>query len=171
MEDSSKRNHRHRKWPIHTHTHRKEHEITVNHENDNSLFLLLQHGTPTSDWKNDIEGKPEHIASKIAKKVAKIGAQVTKKVAAEYIQDENIASIVEGVADGVENQADADRNATIGDRLKRGGISNHKSQFCMFYPLYTAGDAVGVAGSGIQLASEYVPDEIGQSKLTFISNQ
>ena len=35
----------------------------------------------------------------------------------------------------------------------------------------TAGDAVGVAGSGIQLASKYVPDEIGQSKLTFISNQ
>ena len=36
---------------------------------------------------------------------------------------------------------------------------------------YTAGDAVGVAGSGIQLASKYVPDEIGQSKLTSISNQ
>lgn len=31
--------------------------------------------------------------------------------------------------------------------------------------IYTiAGDAVGVAGSGIQLASDYVPDEIGQSK-------
>lgn len=72
-----------------------------------------------------MEGKPEHIASKVVKKVAKIGAQVTKKVASEYIQDDNIASIVEGVADGVENQADADRNATIGDRLKRGGTAKH----------------------------------------------
>ena len=31
-------------------------------------------------------------------------------------------NVVEGVADAVENQADADRDATLSDRLKMAGI-------------------------------------------------
>lgn len=35
--------------------------------------------------------------------------------------DEDVVNIVEGVADAVENQADASRDATIADRLKMAG--------------------------------------------------
>ena len=35
--------------------------------------------------------------------------------------DEDVVNVVEGVADAVENQADADRDATLTDRLKMGG--------------------------------------------------
>lgn len=50
-----------------------------------------------------------------------MGSVVTKKVATQFIPDENIAAMVEGAAEIVENQADADRNATFTDRLKQGG--------------------------------------------------
>ena len=36
--------------------------------------------------------------------------------------DEDVVNVVEGVADAVENQADADRDATLTDRLKMGGL-------------------------------------------------
>ena len=36
--------------------------------------------------------------------------------------DENVVNVVEGVADAVENQADAGRDATFADRLQMAGI-------------------------------------------------
>ena len=37
--------------------------------------------------------------------------------------DEDVVNVVEGVTDAVENQADADRDATLSDRLKMAGMS------------------------------------------------
>ena len=39
--------------------------------------------------------------------------------------DEDVVNVVEGVADAVENQADADRDATLSDRLKMAGMKNN----------------------------------------------
>ena len=36
--------------------------------------------------------------------------------------DEDVVNVVEGVADAVENQADAGRDATLADRLKMAGL-------------------------------------------------
>ena len=36
--------------------------------------------------------------------------------------DEDVVNVVEGVADAVENQASADRDATLSDRLKMAGM-------------------------------------------------
>ena len=49
--------------------------------------------------------------------------------------DENIVSIVEGVADAVENQADAGRDATLADRLKMAGRVNCVLSLCLIYQL------------------------------------
>ena len=50
---------------------------------------------------------------------AKVGAQVTKKFVKDSgLVDDKTANIVEGVADGVKNQAEADRDASVTDRLK-----------------------------------------------------
>ena len=38
------------------------------------------------------------------------------------VVDEDTANIVEGVADAAQNQAEADRDATIADRLKTAGM-------------------------------------------------
>lgn len=51
--------------------------------------------------------------------------------------DENTASIIEGAADAAENQASADRDASITDRLKMAG-----------------GDAAGMVGDNVD--NEYV---------------
>lgn len=56
---------------------------------------------------------------------------MTKKVATEFIPDKSIAAMIEGVAERVENQADADHNATIGDRLKQGGIVSTVKLACI----------------------------------------
>ena len=54
--------------------------------------------------------------------VAKVGAQITKKFVRDSgLVDENTANIVEGVAGGVQNQAEASRDASVTDRLKMAG--------------------------------------------------
>lgn len=48
--------------------------------------------------------------------------KVTKLIVKESgLVDEDTAAIIEGVADGIENQADAGRDASITDRLKMAG--------------------------------------------------
>ena len=42
--------------------------------------------------------------------------------------DENVANVVEGAADAVENQANADRDATLSDRLKMAGMHKLKEE-------------------------------------------
>ena len=51
--------------------------------------------------------------------------------------DEDTANIVEGVADAVENQASADRDASLADRLKMAG-----------------GDTAGIVGDNVD--NQYV---------------
>ena len=41
------------------------------------------------------------------------------------VVDEDTANIVEGVADAAQNQAEADRDATIADRLKTAGMQRN----------------------------------------------
>ena len=48
--------------------------------------------------------------------------------------DEDAVNIVEGVADAVENQANADRDATLSDRLKMAGM--HKLTIIMIQYSY-----------------------------------
>lgn len=49
--------------------------------------------------------------------------QITKKAVSESgLVDEDIVEIVGSVADAVENQAEAGRDATITDRLKMAGL-------------------------------------------------
>ena len=65
---------------------------------------------------------PEPVLSKIMRSVAKVGAQITKKFVRDSgLVDENTANIVEGVAGGVQNQAEASRDASVTDRLKMAG--------------------------------------------------
>ena len=85
-------------------------------------ILIPQEGKPTGEWKNDPEGKPEAIASKVARGAVKFSAKMAKHIVKESgLVDEDVADIVEGVADAVENQADASRDASITDRLKMAG--------------------------------------------------
>lgn len=59
---------------------------------------------------------------------AKVGSDIVKKFVKDSgLVDEDTANIVEGVADGVKNQAEADRDASVTDRLKMAG---------QFYTLY-----------------------------------
>ena len=82
--------------------------------------------------KDDPEGKPEGMASKIAKSGAKIAAKVSKLIIKNAPIDENAAKIAEGAIDAAENQAEAGRDATLSDRLKMAG-----------------GDAVGIVGDNV----------------------
>lgn len=92
--------------------------------------------------------------------------------------DENVVNIVEGVADAVENQADASRDATLADRLKMAGNSLsymyvasyslacmtwYVSSSCLTYYLgssiikfcclhHTAGDTAGMVGDNVDNA-------------------
>lgn len=52
----------------------------------------------------------------------KLAAKITKIVAKNSgLVDDQTADIISGVADAAEKQAEADRDATISDRLKMGG--------------------------------------------------
>ncbi len=56
---------------------------------------------------------------------AKVGSDIVKKFAKDSgIVDDDTAGIMEGVADGVKNQAEADRDASVTDRLKMASKSS-----------------------------------------------
>ena len=51
------------------------------------------------------------------------------------IVDEDTANVIEGVADAAQNQAEADRDATITDRLKMAGTTyNAPIPYCLATP-------------------------------------
>ena len=59
---------------------------------------------------------------------AKVGSDIVKKFAKDSgIVDDDTAGILEGVADGVKNQAEADRDASVTDRLKMASKSSCKN--------------------------------------------
>lgn len=82
----------------------------------------MQIGIPDNSIENDPEGKPEGLPSKLAKKGSKVAVMVSKtaiRMAAATGQvDHNTIKLVDRVADAVENQADAGRDATLLDRAK-----------------------------------------------------
>ena len=79
-------------------------------------------GKPNEQWRDDPEGKPESTVSKAVRQTAKLASQVTKLVVKQSgLVDEETAEIVGGVADAVQNQAEAGRDASIADRLKMAG--------------------------------------------------
>ena len=79
-------------------------------------------GKPNEQWRDDPEGKPESTVSKAVRQTAKLASQVTKLVVKQSgVVDEETAEIVGGVADAVQNQAEAGRDASIADRLKMAG--------------------------------------------------
>lgn len=79
-------------------------------------------GKPSEQWRDDPEGKPESTVSKAVRQTAKLASQVTKLVVKQSgLVDEETAEIVGGVADAVQNQAEAGRDASIADRLKMAG--------------------------------------------------
>ena len=81
-----------------------------------------QDGKPTEEWRNDPEGPPEPLGSKIARNIAKFTARITSFFVRESgLVDDDVAKVVEGVADAVENQADASGDASVTDRLKMAG--------------------------------------------------
>lgn len=48
-----------------------------------------------------------------------MGAEIAKKFVKDSgLVDDQTAGVLEGVADGIENQAEADRDASMTDRLK-----------------------------------------------------
>ena len=83
-------------------------------------MFVEQVGKPAGDWKNDPEGKPESAVSKALRSTAKQAAKHAK---------DNIPSTGNEYADGAlqtgltvaENQADADPNTSMKDRLKMAG--------------------------------------------------
>ena len=84
--------------------------------------MLIQVGIPDDLVDNDLEGKPEGLPSKLAKRGSKMAAKFSKiaiRMALATGQiDYDIVEIVDMVADAVENQADAGRDATFKERLK-----------------------------------------------------
>ena len=48
------------------------------------------------------------------------------------VVDEDTANIIEGVADAAQNQAEADRDATIADRLKMAGWYRYREVVGMY---------------------------------------
>jgi hypothetical protein len=93
-----------------------------------------------------VEGKPESKASKAIRSAVQLVTKIAKKAASESgVLSEDQLAAVEAGADAVNNQAQADPNTSFKDRLKMG-----------------AKDGAGVAGEGLNIASEYVPNEYGQ---------
>ena len=88
-----------------------------------SLQLHCQQvGKKNDDWKNDVEGKPESKASKAIRSAVQFVTKITKKAASESgVLSEDQLAAVEAGADAVNNQAQADPNTSLKDRLKMGG--------------------------------------------------
>ncbi|XP_019858958.1 PREDICTED: uncharacterized protein LOC109587164 [Amphimedon queenslandica] len=81
--------------------------------------IIDEHGEFTSDWENDSEGLPEPAVSKMIRGVAKFGAGIVKKFVKDSgLVDEQTANIIEGAADAVQDQAEADHNTSLADRAK-----------------------------------------------------
>ena len=51
------------------------------------------------------------------------------------IVDEDTANVIEGVADAAQNQAEADRDATITDRLKMAGTTYNAPTILSCHPM------------------------------------
>ena len=67
-------------------------------------------------------GLPEPFLSKAIRGVSKFGASIAKKFVKDSgLVDDDIEKIVEGVADGVERQADAGCNTSLKERAKLAG--------------------------------------------------
>ncbi|CAI8010893.1 Aminomethyltransferase, mitochondrial [Geodia barretti] len=79
-------------------------------------------GKKNDDWKNDVEGKPESKASKAIRSAVQFVTKIAKKAASESgVLSEDQLAAVEAGADAVNNQAQADPNTSLKDRLKMGG--------------------------------------------------
>ena len=88
----------------------------------NAPPIHLQIGNPNNSFENDPEGKPESLPSKLAKKGSKLAASLSKvavrmAVASGHADAETVER-VDAAATAVENQAEAGRDASIGDRVK-----------------------------------------------------
>lgn len=59
---------------------------------------------------------------KVAKGATKIGAKFTKVLAKSGVVPGPAADVLEGAAEFAENQASMDGDATLGDRLRVGGM-------------------------------------------------
>ena len=82
----------------------------------------MQAGNPSSDWENDIEGKPEGRISKAIRGTTKLAAKLTKSVANDSgVLDDKWGDVVSRSADFVEQQADADPHASTKERAKLAG--------------------------------------------------
>lgn len=66
------------------------------------------------------------MISKVIRNTAKFGSELAKKFVKDSgLVDEDTANIIEGVADGVEHQAEAGRDASLTDRAKMAGTAQH----------------------------------------------
>ena len=123
----------------------------------------MQVGKKNDDWKNDVEGKPQSKASKAIRSAVQLVTKIAKKAASESgaLSEDQLAA-VEAAADAVNNQAEADPNTSLKDRLKMGGKRRQPTIKVSLIFSLTAKDGAGVAGHGLNAASEYVPNEYSQ---------
>ena len=77
------------------------------------------------NWESDSEGLPEPAISKMIRGVAKFGSGIVKKFVKDSgLVDDQTANIIEGAADAVQDQAEADHNTSLADRAKMAGKNN-----------------------------------------------
>ena len=131
------------------------------------LFTFIHKvGQQTDDWETDVEGKKESKVSKAVRGAVQFATKVVKKAANDAgVLDEEQAAALEAAANAVENQAKADPGTSWKDRAKMGGVCVAYTIWwtvCDCMVLNTALDGAGVAGHGLNVASEFVPNEYGQ---------
>ena len=127
------------------------------------LTYIHKVGKQTYDWTTDVEGKKESKVSKAVRGAVQFATKAVKKAANEAgVLDDEVLAALEAGADMVENQAKAKPGTSWKDRAKMGGV-------CVAYTIWwTVCDCMvlstvaGIAGHGLNMASNFVPNEIGQ---------
>lgn len=88
----------------------------------NVCSLIEQVGKPTSDWKNDLDGKPEGVVAKAirgtAKQALEQGMKKIPKTGNKYLD-----KAIKGGLNAAGDQLDADPHTSMKDRAKMAGGS------------------------------------------------
>ena len=98
----------------------------------------------TDQWEADPEGKPKTKEEELAKSGTKFTAKLAKAVAKSGIVKGPAAKAVEGAANLAENQAEMGPNATLGDRLRHGGMT----VLCWYISSFLLHNCIGICMHG-----------------------